>query len=621
MTSLTWVKYEDQGDSPEELFGGSIQVYENSVYLSAGIKDFRSSSQAGFYKYNLKEKIWTNLTTDDIYSSRIYSQSALIGSTFYLFYGLDLNTFKVLDEVYKVNLGLNPLEWEKQIDESAYGITRFGSTTVNNTVYIFGGSKSTPGTYCNTLINFDSNSSIFKALSNDTLLPSPRNFHLMVLMSGNFYMFGGKNGDSYFNDLWSFNPVTEIWSPVDALGSIPSGRYGFAGASQGDAFAVWGGENKVGLSNEMFQYNALTLTWQKYFPSGTSLPNPAKGACMVLSIPKIYIYGGITNSGYSNELWEYHLWTNLFTKITSDISTAYCTCELYNGEFYVIFGSVLNSSPQTQIRKYNFTSGEWVTSFNSRDTGFGSIQGIQLFHEGDVLKIGGQRLDSIADTSIYVFNYNGNPVSYLKAIADYTYQSAYVYYNYSIYVFGGGEAVKQGLLLGYSTNNLWKLSMKDISQGSVYDVFCSLGTTSTSQTCELCKEGTYSDGIGNQTCIKCPAGTYNKNPGATSNRQCYPCDEGSFNNLEGQGICFSCPAGYACPPGSTNPIDEVSQNRIFSKQPIIYNENSVTDEIFNWRLSVGLIGGLTLLCVVLVKKTRNYLSKVDLFVLLHNHFK
>ena len=620
MTSLIWVKYEDQGDSPGGLFGGSIQVYENSVYLSAGIKDFRVS-QAGFFKYDLKEKIWKNLTTDSIYPPRIYSNSALIGSTLYLFYGLDLDNFTLLDEVYKVNLTSSTLEWEKDTREKGYGVCRFGLATVNSSVYIFGGSKSTAGTYSNSLVHFDSETFNFKAISNNALSPTPRHFHSMVLMSGSFYIFGGKNGDSYKNDLWKFNPVTDKWTSVDALGSIPSGRFGFSAASQGDAFAIWGGESQVGLSNELFQYNALTQTWQKYFPSGTSLPNPAKGACMVLSIPKIYLYGGITNSGYSNELWEYNLWTNLFTKVTSDISTAYCTCELYNGEFYVIFGSVLNSFPQTQIRKYNFTSAEWLSTFDSRDTGFGSIQGIQLFHEGDVLKIGGQRLDSIADSSIFVFNYKGNPLNFLKEISYFSYQSAYVYYNYSIYVFGGGETVEKGLLMAYSNNNLWKLSMKDIAEGSEYDVFCSAGTTSTDQTCELCKEGTYSDGIGNQPCLKCPAGTYNKNPGATSNRQCYPCDEGSFNNFEGQGICFTCPAGYFCPPGSTEPIDKISQNRFYSKQPKIYAENSVTGEIFNLRLSVGLIGGLILLCIILIEKTRNYLSKFDLFVLKHNHFK
>lgn len=621
ITNQQWTKQDGNGDSPGGLFGANIEVYENSVYLTGGIKNFREFPSSAFFKYDFQGNYWTNLTTESIYPIRIYSKTELIGSKLYLFYGMDLGNFNVMDDVYTVDLSSSNYSWQRVVEKSDFGIIRFGMASVNSSIFIFGGSKTAAQTFCNTLVKFDTETLTFEVVSKDYTSPAPRHFHSMMLISGHFFMFGGKDGDNYYNDLWKFNPINEIWTPIDALGSTPTGRFSFAFSSQGDAFAIWGGENQIGLSNELYQFNTLTSTWQKFSPSGTSVPNPAKGACMVLLIPNIYIYGGITNSGYSNELWVYNLWTNSFTKLSTDIIAAYSTCHIYNNEFYVVFGSVLNSSPQTLIRKFNFDTKEWSSTFNTTDTGFGSIQGIQLFHNGEILKLGGQRWDSVADTSIYAFNYNNVSVMHLKNIKDFSYRSAYVYFNYSIYVFGGGETFEQGLLLGYSKKDLWKISMKVISEGTEYDVLCSAGTTDNGQTCELCDSGSYSEGIGNQTCDKCPPGTYNTAPGATSNRQCYPCNEGTFNYLSGMDFCYDCPNGYSCPAGSTDPVDVIQVNKFSSIQPKIYSEKNVSDQIFNWKLSIALTCSLVILIILMFEKTRNYLAKFDLYVLLHNHTK
>lgn len=59
--------------------------------------------------------------------------------------------------------------------------------------------------------------------------------------------------------------------------------------------------------NDFFIYNALTNHWSKISPLSSLIPIAAKGACIVAKIPKIYIYGEITNSGYSGELWEFDM--------------------------------------------------------------------------------------------------------------------------------------------------------------------------------------------------------------------------------------------------------------------------------------------------------------------------
>ena len=602
------------------MFGSTIVYYNNSLYLAAGNTNLDLSTYQGkLFKFDINSEEWFELSSSNSYTPRIYSHSCIYEDYFYLFYGYDFLNFKTLETISRVNLNDQNLTWSDlslDFDSTRY---RFALTQNNDQVFIFGGSKSEKSSSSNQLMSLNLITLDSSLLSDWFQLPSPRQFHSMQLVSGQFFVFGGKDGETYYNDVWKFNPKSERWSPISALGAIPSSRYACASASEGDAFAIWGGEDKVGLKNDLYNFNALTYTWEILEPTTPSVPNPAKGACLVISIPKIYIFGGKTSSGFSSELWMYDLWTNAYKLLSTDIySSAYCTCSLYKSEFYVIFGSNQNSSPQSLIRKYNITSGVWTNYFSKDDTGFSSIQGVQVFQEGSILKLGGQKWDMHIDQRIMVFNFDKADIMHLKNIDEYIYRAAYVYYNYSIYVFGGGEAVGSNLLMGYSNNRLLKYSMDEIINATNYTVLCSAGTYNTSKTCLLCPLGHYSENIDNKTCAACPEGTYNGRTGATSPRQCYPCAEGYYNSLKGQGYCLECPAVYTCPPGSIKPFESLATSSDKFVQPSIYNEPSTTTETFNFQISFGIICGIVLIICLLFYKTSILVAKLDLYNQFHN---
>ena len=64
-------------------------------------------------------------------------------------------------------------------------------------------------------------------------LPSP-----LIIM---FYRFGGFTGAHFFNDTWSFNISTRIWTELQCTGSIPSHRAAHAAALVDDVMYVFGG--------------------------------------------------------------------------------------------------------------------------------------------------------------------------------------------------------------------------------------------------------------------------------------------------------------------------------------------------------------------------------------------
>lgn len=77
-------------------------------------------------------------------------------------------------------------------------------------------------------------------------------------------------------------------------------------------------------------------------------PNPRKGACIVLIQPFFFIFGGLTASGLSNELWVYNMQINSFTllydgsdKGPKPVYKSSCTVDFSIDDyvFYAIFGT------------------------------------------------------------------------------------------------------------------------------------------------------------------------------------------------------------------------------------------------------------------------------------------
>lgn len=615
ITSLEWTEFDGNGDAPLPLDGGCIEKFEDTIYY---IGQSESKKNNGIYKYSIFNQTWEFVKVSGKFTKRAYHKTALIGNEIYVIAGRNTDSFNNVKDIVKLNISASDLEWKtvKSIPED-FVSDSFGITIKGNTIFVFGGYKTQYGQLTNHLYLFQTENSTLTTLSNDFLCPPARYFHSMNLISGEFYVFGGRNYDTVFNDLWKFNPETSTWTSIQTIGIIPSARYAFAAKSQGDALAIWGGENKIGLLNDMYIYNSLKNSWELIVPESTILPNPAIGACLVMSIPKIYIYGGATASGLNNELWEFNLWTNEYVKLSSDKPVSFATCELENYYFYVIFGSEGQGYPKGVARKYSLEDDVWTTHYKFKDFRVGSVEGIQIFINGNILKIGGQVYEFLPSNEIFYFAESGSE-HYLGNISQSIYRAAYVYYGSLLYIFGGGVASGYSLRLSISNSNLLVLSIPEIMSAGDLDFECSPGTESSKSKCEICKAGSYSEGISNSSCILCSEGTYNSKNGGTSNRQCYPCDNNFYNSQKGQVYCVNCPTGYECPTGSSKPLDLLIENKVKSKQPKMYEPNDASEKIFNFQLTVGLTFFGLILGFLSFTKTREFLIKLDLYSDLHN---
>lgn len=160
------------------------------------------------------------------------------------------------------------------------------------------------------------------------------------------YLFGGEDGASFYNDLWSYSSATNIWTQVAAGGSIPSNRASAAMVYDptNDALVLYGGRDQSSDFSETYEYNLQTNTWNMVSAGGAGDPNAQYSPDMVYdpTLSATVLYGGGFPNG--DETWEYSngSWTQLFP--TSNPGTRYGHKMVFNsasGRVQLYGGNIL----------------------------------------------------------------------------------------------------------------------------------------------------------------------------------------------------------------------------------------------------------------------------------------
>lgn len=106
-----------------------------------------------------------------------------------------------------------------------------------------------------------------------------------VDLDGNFWMYGGENGDNYDNnannDLWRYNPATNNWTWMK-------------GSTLDNPPAVWGAQGVPDINNQPPARNNCYGTW-------------------VDDSGDLWMFGGAILQETIDDLWRYHIATNTWT--------------------------------------------------------------------------------------------------------------------------------------------------------------------------------------------------------------------------------------------------------------------------------------------------------------------
>ncbi|KAJ6197018.1 hypothetical protein J3E72DRAFT_420553 [Bipolaris maydis] len=204
--------------------------------------------------------------------------------------------------------------WSRALPQGPRPTGRYGHTLniLGSKIYIFGGQVE--GFFFNDLVAFDLNSLQSSASRWEVLLPnskeqtspqgtSPqaRTNHSVVTWNDQLYLFGGTDGITWFNDVWTYNPRTNTWTELDCIGYIPVAREGHSAALVNDTMYIFGGRTQEGVDlGDLAAFRISSRRWYMFQNMGHS-PSARSGHSMTSFGKHIVVLAGEPSSSISDK--------------------------------------------------------------------------------------------------------------------------------------------------------------------------------------------------------------------------------------------------------------------------------------------------------------------------------
>jgi len=175
---------------------------------------------------------------------------------------------------------------------------------INNALYIHGGQSAKRDSLAD-LQALSLTSLSWTRIYTSEQQPSGRTHHSLALWAGLAYIFGGMSGESLLmNDLWTFaykdvdwsrrEPLAPAWVQLLPTGKIPKPRKAHTMVSyEGDLF-VFGGITAKGHTNDLYQLRTALMEWRQVKSHGTVTPTPRAFHASTLFLDSyLVVFGGI----------------------------------------------------------------------------------------------------------------------------------------------------------------------------------------------------------------------------------------------------------------------------------------------------------------------------------------
>eukprot|EP00761_Pharyngomonas_kirbyi_P005776 gb/GECH01005782.1/.p1 GENE.gb/GECH01005782.1/~~gb/GECH01005782.1/.p1 ORF type:complete len:349 (+),score=80.59 gb/GECH01005782.1/:1-1047(+) len=230
------------------------------------------------------------------------------------------------------------MKWQLLNVEGDSPAPRYASITVQRniendpSIYIFGGrgakSQCFTDIYC-----LKPETGKWKEIKPQGEKPSPRGLTAgCILNHGNqLFLFGGWDDKTYrpLNDVYIYDFDLNKWNMITKFNSkLPMPRYGHTTVPIPDTneAIIFGGKLTHKMINDVYKYNNDQKQWQllqpklqqdqdSYFP-----PEPRMEHSAVIADHKMWVFGGKTELGVSDELWCFDLDTYIWHLIENESS-------------------------------------------------------------------------------------------------------------------------------------------------------------------------------------------------------------------------------------------------------------------------------------------------------------
>ncbi|CAG9325015.1 lztr1_7 [Blepharisma stoltei] len=622
-TSMIWTKLANNGNPPLAQEWSSITYYNNSIYMWGGLnRDGKPFHDTRLFRYDLSSFYWFEISIKgEKPEGRAVHTIYILNNFLYVILGYDWSKGEYYNDIWKVNLNL-PEKWIKVPFENSQKVPCGGGyVLINSTVYEFSGTQLTKSV--NMMISFDISIEpvAWVTESPNTIGPGARMMHTFCVEQDHLWLFGGINSDqTYLNDFWKFDLSSYKWTQINPSGSIPSPRHSHASSLMLDTILVFGGIDSTGYLNDFYEYLIYANVWKQVVPIDNYYPSPRAGACGAASEVQFFIFGGLTISGLTSELWIFDINTYQFT-LLDDGSKDNLQPQMYNKcfirkidnvvYFYIASGEGEASYPIGAIQRFNCQSSAWEVVL---DEGFGNFslsRAAVINVENYMILVGGEQWMEGAYDAIYLVDLdNSQSPTELGHLPSPIFSAEIAHFRDRLFLYGGGDSIF-GEVQSYKARNSFYEIIFNASDP--FTIPCSTGTYLND--CIPCPEGTYSSLLNSAACVPCPVGTFGVSKGCSATEECYPCLFGTFSSEQGSSICKVCPAGMFCPVGTVEPRIRAHSESYSSSQPSLYKPKYEFSDKITLELEIAFGVFIGIICIVAVsfRSVRKHLHKLDLY--------
>lgn len=435
------------------------------------------------------------------------------------------------------------------------------------------------------------------------------------------------------NDIWTFDLHSNHWEPITTQADIlAEPRSEFASTRVGEILIVFGGISDSVLLGDMHYFNFRTQELNFVEPRSVMSPSRRKGSCMAAAGENIFIFGGITNEGYSDELWLFDSGSSTYTLLKTygegPTKTARGNCKAYvntNNEviFETYIGETVGRQPLSSIYSYNYTKNTWTCIKQHTKEDFSRSQAAALYMNDKLLVAGGAFRSFLSNDHIHFYDLKTKTTELAGKLPHRVFNAGSVFYENKLYIYGG-QADFNGLpLVNKPRNDLIVIELSDeCTNETVFcNENCSPGSYFDGKSCKSCPSGSFVESIGAMKCELCPVDRFSDTLGADSYRFCKPCTPRTYTNSKGQSACKDCPGNKICSSMNQFELDLYKQMKTPSIQPDLFStreeEVSNYSQIFN--LSLGLSSSILLILLLSFSKTREFITNIDYYQLHHNY--
>ena len=177
--------------------------------------------------------------------------------------------------------------------------------------------------------------------------------------SSNFgFIFGGFSAGIFMNDVWMYNPITNLWAEKTALPDV--GRSGSTSFVIEDTAYIVGGKTLTDNAiDEVWAYDMTNDSWQQKnnLPFGTRW----RAASTILNNRGYLIFGRDNANIFCEQLYEYDPVLDSWNQISTfpGIGRTYSSLISISGDLVLLTGYDSLGNSYNDVWRYKLLSGNW----------------------------------------------------------------------------------------------------------------------------------------------------------------------------------------------------------------------------------------------------------------------